>query len=128
MKLNITPTLFNEIFKETMDSSGLKGNELAKLAGRSTNNISRIRQGKDFPSIKDFMELIAIAEEVQPGFFEDFARRLIGESRRLTVSPEELIEALDSSEFGALMIAAGRRMCESGTQKGDAPAYQKIAS
>jgi predicted transcriptional regulator len=105
--------IFNDIFRETMDRLGLKGTDLAERAGRSRNNITEIRKGKVFPAIGDFVELLMICEEARPGFFEEFARQLIGQSRRLTVSPEEFVSSLDSSEFGALMYACAARVNQS---------------
>lgn len=102
--------IFNHTFRDTMDSLGVKGKELAERSGRSSQNISEIRSGKAFPTIGDFAELMMAAEEIAPGFCETFARRLTGESRRLTVSPEEFVNALDSSEIAAVLIAAGVRM------------------
>ena len=105
--------LFNDVFRETMDRQRVKGTQLADKAGRSRNNITEIRKGKVFPAIGDFVELLMLCEEESPGFFEDFARRLIGQSRRLTASPEEFVRSLDSSEFGALMYACAARINES---------------
>lgn len=118
MKLNkIEPDIFNKTLKETMDYMGLQGTNLAEKMGRSRNNISRIRNGKDFPSIKDFALLLEIAEQERTGFFEEFVARLAGKARKLTLSPEDFVNTLDSSEFGALMIAAGSRLCERGELK-----------
>ena len=55
--------------------------------------------------------LMAI-EKRCPGFFDDFCRQLSGQSRRMTISPEEFVNSLDSSEFAALMIASGRRLAK----------------
>lgn len=113
MKLNkIEPDIFNKTLKETMDYMGLKGVVLAEKSGRSCNNISRIRNGKDFPSVKDFAFLLEVAEQERPGFFEEFIARLTGKARKITISPEDFVNTLDSCEFGALMIAAGSRLCD----------------
>ena len=120
--------LFNDVFRETMDRLGVKGTQLAKRAGRSRNNITEIRKGKSFPAIGDFVELLMLCEEERPGFFEEFTRRLVGQSRRLTTSPEEFVNTLDSSEFGALMIAAGSRICEKRELRDDSMMRQPIAS
>lgn len=118
MKVNkIEPDIFNKTLKETMDYMGLKGVVLASKSGRSNNSISRIRNGKDFPSIRDFALLLELAEQERKGFFEEFMARLAGKARKVTLSPEELVDTLDSSELGALMIAAGSRLCEKGDSK-----------
>ena len=114
MKFNLDELIFNRTFKETMDHLNIQGSELAEKTGRSRNNISRIRGGKDCPTIKDFAGILIQAESICPGFFEEFCRRLISKSRKTTQSPKEFVSGLDSSEFGALMIAAGVRMCEKG--------------
>jgi transcriptional regulator with XRE-family HTH domain len=109
--------IFNDVFRETMDQLGIKGSYLAERSGRSRNNITEIRKGKAFPAIGDFVELLILCEEEKPGFFEEFARQLIGQSRRLTVSPEEFVGSLDSSEFGALMYACAARVNKSEISK-----------
>ena len=120
--------LFNDVFRETMDRLGIKGSQLAERAGRSRNNITEIRKGKSFPTVGDFVELLMICEEERPGFFEEFTRRLVGQSRRLTISPEEFVNTLDASEFGALMIAAGSRICQKRDLQDDTRRRQPIAS
>ena len=120
--------LFNDVFRETMDRLGVKGSQLAERAGRSRNNITEIRKGKSFPTVGDFVELLMLCEEESPGFFEEFTQQLIGQSRRLTTSPEELVNVLDSSEFGALMIAAGSRICEKRELHDDPRMRQLIAN
>lgn len=105
--------VFNDIFRQAMDRHRIRGIDLAKKAGRSRSNITEIRQGKSYPAIGDFVELLMLCEEESPGFFEEFARQLIGQSRRLTASPEEFVRSLDSSEFGALMYACAARINES---------------
>lgn len=119
--------LFNDIFRETMDRLGVKGSQLAERSGRSRNNITGIRQGKSFPTIGDFVELLMLCEEEKPGFFEEFTRHLVGQSR-VNTSPEEFVDALDLSEFGALMIAAGSRLCDERELQKDSKMRQIIAS
>jgi transcriptional regulator with XRE-family HTH domain len=120
--------LFNDVFRETMDRLGVKGSQLAERSGRSRNNITGIRKGKSFPTIGDFVELLMLCEEERPGFFEEFTRHLVGQSRRLNTSPEEFVDALDLSEFGALMIAAGSRICDKRELHEDSRMRQLIAS
>ena len=123
----IDPLLFNRTLKETMDYMGLQGTELAEETGRSRNNISRIRQGKDSPSIKELVVILNAAEKRKPGFFDEFSRRLSGKARRITVSPEEFVNSLDTSELGALMVAAGVRICGRG-EMSDYPLAQHLVS
>ncbi len=117
MKLHTN--LFNEAFRFAMSATQLKNLELCEASGKNAAWVSNLRNGKGNPTIHDFMELILLCEEMRPGFFEVFARKLIGESRRLTVSPEELVNSLDSSELGALMHAVGNRMCDASNRKDD---------
>ncbi|MGK7881113.1 MAG: hypothetical protein AB4060_13565 [Crocosphaera sp.] len=117
MKLNTS--ILNEAFRFAMTATQLKNLELCEATGRSQAWMSNLRNGKGNPGIRDFMELVMLCEEMRPGFFEIFARKLIGESRRLTVSPEELVNSLDSSELGALMHAVGNRMCDASNRKDD---------
>lgn len=117
MKLHVN--IFNEAFRFAMSATQLKNLELCEASGKNAASISNLRNGKGNPSIHDFLELVILCEQLRPGFFEVFARKLIGESRRLTVSPEELVNSLDSSELGALMHAVGNRMCEAGLRNQD---------
>lgn len=106
-------TTFNEIFKKAMDRSRVSSSDLATLSGRSRVNVSEIRNGKSFPTIGDFCELLGYAEQLSPGFCDLFGRLLVGETRRQTLNPEELINSLDSSELAALFYAAGSRIADS---------------
>jgi hypothetical protein len=105
-------TYFNKIFKEAMDEMGVSPSELADKAERTRTNISAIRGGRSFPNLNDFVRLLNCCEDIKPGFKELFVRMLLGETRRQTLNPEELIASLDSTELGALLIAAGSRMTE----------------
>lgn len=67
-------------FKTSMDAAGLRPSHLAERAGRSRQNISDIRNGRVSPNIRDFGELLAIAEELSPGFVERWATELVGAS------------------------------------------------
>ena len=130
MKLykEIEPTIFNKTLKETMDFMGLQGAELAEETGRSRNSISRIRNGKDFPSIQELAKLLNAAEKRVPGFFDEFARRLSGKARRMTASPEEFVNSLDSSEFGALMFACASRVSSESRSEHHERGYDLVAS
>ena len=103
---------FIRAFVKTIKSRGVQGKEVAEWTGRSPGNISRSRNGEDSPRLRDFMLILLEIEKRCPGFFDDFCRELSGQSRRLTISPEEFVNSLDSSEFAALMIAAGRRLAK----------------
>lgn len=106
----------NKIFKQTMDEMGVQPSVLAEKADRTRNNISDIRGGKSFPNLRDFVYLLNCCEELKPGFIEVYIRLLLGETRRQTLNPEELIASLDSTELGALLIAAGSRITEGRTE------------
>ena len=106
-------TTFNEAFKQAMDESGVEPSKLAELAGRSRTNISQIRNGKNSPSIGDFCELLGYAEQLRPGFSDLFGRILIGETRRQSLKPEELIDSLEPAEIGALLYALGAKLSDS---------------
>jgi transcriptional regulator with XRE-family HTH domain len=117
MKLHTN--VFNDAFRFAMSATQLKNLELCETSGKSQAWLSNLRNGKGNPGIQDFMELVMLCEQLRPGFFEIFTRKLIGESRRLTVSPEELVNSLDSSELGALMHAVGNRMCDASNRNQD---------
>ena len=101
---------FIQAFVRIIKVRGIQGKEVAEWTGRTPGNISRIRNGEDSPRLRDFMQILMAIEKRCPGFFDDFCRQLSGQSRRLTISPEEFVNCLDSSEFAALKIAAGRRL------------------
>ncbi|WP_139276408.1 CinA family protein [Spirulina major] len=63
-----------------MDAAGIRPSRLAERAGRSRQNISDIRNEKVSPNIRDFGELLAIAEEMSPGFMERWVAELVGAS------------------------------------------------
>lgn len=101
---------FIRAFVKILKARGIQGKEVAEWTGRTPGNISRIRNGEDSPRLRDFMLILLAIEKRSPGFLDDFCRQLSGQSRRLTISPEEFVSSLDSSEFAALMIAVGRRL------------------
>lgn len=70
--------MLNNFFRETMDSFGIRGAELARLANCSHNHISQIRHGKSFPPTSTFWELIEICEEIAPGFKEALGKKIAG--------------------------------------------------
>lgn len=76
--------MLNNFFRETMDSFGIKGKDLAQRAGCSYNNISEIRHGKSFPPINRFWELVEICEELAPGFKDGLATRISNSTDRRT--------------------------------------------
>lgn len=117
--MKVNKKSFNEAFRFAMSATQMKNLDLCKVTGKSQVWLSNLRNGKGNPGIQDFMEVILLCEEMRPGFFDIFTRKLIGESRRLTVSPEELVNSLDSSELGALMHAVGNRMCDASNRKDD---------
>ena len=98
----------NTIFKQTMDYMGVRGSDLAELAGCSRNNISEIRNGKVNPPIDKFWSLIENCERLAPGFKREFGKRLAGMNRKKVFSPEEFLDTLDSSQVAALTLALGR--------------------
>ena len=98
---------FNQVFKQAMDEMGIQPSELAEAAGRTRTNISSIRGAKSFPTLSDFVMLLNCCESLRSGFTECYIRLLLGETRRQTLKPEELISSLDSTELGALLIAVG---------------------
>jgi hypothetical protein len=103
----------NKIFKETMDKMGVQPSVLAEKAARTRNNISDIRGGKSFPNLRDFVHLLNACEEIKPGFIEVYVRLILGESRRQSLKPEELIDSLEPAEIGALLHALGSKMADS---------------
>lgn len=118
MKLNIEPLIFNATLKETMDFLGLQGTELAEAAGRTRQNISEIRQGKTFPSVKDFASILTAAEQKTPGFCQEFAKRLIQRISHLPAIYQEradldyLLEKMNSDELMQTIHLISSRLIE----------------
>ena len=67
-----------QAFKSAMDKTDLRPAVLAEAVGRSRNNISSIRNGKTSPKIDDFWMLLNAAEQLQPGFIEEWVKALLG--------------------------------------------------
>jgi len=86
---------------------------LALASGRSEANISQIRNGAVSPSIADFQDLIRVCDHLKPGFSDDFYTSLSSNG----LSPEKLVQQLDSSQLAALMFAIGQRIQTYGPQQ-----------
>jgi hypothetical protein len=99
---------FNRAFKETQDFFKIPNEEFALQINRSLSTLSRIRGGKSSPTLIEFSQMIEFAEECNPGFRNEFLRRLYSEGNAL--SPEEFINSLDSEEVASLLSAIGKRI------------------
>jgi hypothetical protein len=102
----------NLVFKKAMDESSIPASILAEKANRTRTNISSIRNGHTFPNLNDFVALLNVCEEIKPGFIETYIRLLLGETRRQTLKPEELIDSLEPAEIGSLLLALGTKLTE----------------
>lgn len=114
-------------FKQTMDSLGVRGSELAKRAGRSRNNISDIRNGHKLPNIQDFGMLLSLCEEMRSGFIEEFIGRLVGQTfqpqpivpqpqpiaaqpRQFIAQPRQFVAQLSNKQRSELLMAIAEEM------------------
>lgn len=88
-----------------MDVMELGVAELARLSGRSKNNISEIRLGKTNTTIETFGELLELADQARPGFIGEFSRRLAGGNFFFPGSPDALISELSQEQKAMLLMA-----------------------
>ena len=96
-----------QAFKISMDAAGVRPSRLAERAGRSRQNISDIRNGKVSPNIRDFGELLAIAEELSPGFMERWVTELVGASGFF--SPDA-IASLDRKQLSTMLCLIAEQL------------------
>lgn len=88
-----------------MDVMELGVAELARLSGRSKNNISEIRLGKTNTTIHTFGELLEVADQARSGFIREFSRRLAGGNIFFQGSPDALIAELSQEQKAMLLMA-----------------------
>ncbi|TVP63421.1 MAG: XRE family transcriptional regulator [Nodularia sp. (in: Bacteria)] len=106
--------MIHQLFKQAQDLYGIKGKELAKLAGISANHLSDFRSGKTWLSPEVLVSLLAAMDELAPGSRRYFCQ-LLAEQPVPTKKPSvgeklvELIELADDEEMEVAMIAIGRK-------------------
>jgi transcriptional regulator with XRE-family HTH domain len=102
----------HQLFKQAQDRNGIRGKELAKLAGISANHLSEFRSGKAWVSPEVFMALLEAMDSLAPGSRLYFCQLLAQEPmEKVNIKPNlvELIELADDEEIEAAMIAIGRK-------------------
>lgn len=106
----------HQILKQAQDDYGIKGKELATLAGISPNHLSGIRSGKAWPGPDVFMAILAAMEELAPGSRRYFCQLLAAEPTKKTNMGEKLVEMIefaDDEEMELAIIAIGRKWKQS---------------
>ncbi|MHC5762963.1 helix-turn-helix domain-containing protein [Nostoc sp.] len=106
--------MIHQLFKQAQDIYGIKGKELAKLAGISANHLSDFRSGKTWLSPEVLMSLLAAMDELAPGSRRYFCQLLADQpvpTKKSSVGEKlvELIELADDDEMEAAMMAIGRK-------------------
>ena len=114
MIAGIKSFMIHQLFKQAQDIYGIKGKELAKLAGISANHLSDFRSGKTWLSPEVLMSLLAAMDELAPGSRRYFCQLLAEEPvpvKKLSVGDKliEMIELADDDEMEMAMIAIGRK-------------------
>ncbi|MBW4635269.1 MAG: helix-turn-helix domain-containing protein [Iphinoe sp. HA4291-MV1] len=102
----------HQLFKQAQDRYGIRGKELAKLAGISANHLSEFRMGKAWVSPEVFVALLEAMDSLAPGSRLYFCQLLAQEPvKKVEMEPKlvELIELADDDEMEAAMIAIGRK-------------------
>jgi transcriptional regulator with XRE-family HTH domain len=114
MKLNnqVKIEIFNQSLKKAMDELGLSNEELAEVVGKHKGSISRIRNGKMFPHVNDFVDILNKAEMLRSGFLKVFAKHFLNQIELNPFFPESFVEDLDPRQLGTLLIYAGERLCQ----------------
>ncbi|MBD2778641.1 helix-turn-helix domain-containing protein [Iningainema tapete] len=104
----------HQLFKQTMDRHGIRGKDLAPLAGISPNHLSEFRSGKTWISPEVFMAMLEGMEQLAPGARRYFCQLLANESlteRKQSMGEKlvEMIEAADDEEIDLAMLAIGKK-------------------
>lgn len=100
------------IFKEKLARYSIRQNDIAAIMGRSPGNISDILKGRQNPTLTTFMQVLGAAEEVYPGFADEYWRAVAGHQ-----SLGQFVSSLDSTELGILLTLAGQRLIDNQNQQ-----------
>ncbi|MEC4814719.1 MAG: helix-turn-helix transcriptional regulator [Scytonema sp. PMC 1069.18] len=110
------PQQVHHLFKQAMDRYGVRGKELAAIAGITPNHLSDFRSGKKWVGPDVFMALLEGMEQLSPGSRRYFCQLLAEESSSEKKTDDnfgekliEMIEAADDDTMEAAMIAIGRK-------------------
>ncbi|MDF5720215.1 MAG: helix-turn-helix transcriptional regulator [Rhizonema sp. PD37] len=106
-------TQINQLFKQAMDHYGVRGKDLAAIAGISPNHLSDFRSGKKWIGPEVFMSLLEGMEKLSPGSRQYFCELLAGESSTKTTQAKHhlvgLIENASDDEVELAILAISRR-------------------
>lgn len=105
--------MIHELFKQTMNRYGIRGKDLAPLAGISPNHLSEFRSGKTWISPEVFLGMLEGMEKLAPGSRQYFCELLnekpLPEKTNIGEKLVALIEAADDDEMEQLLLAIGRK-------------------
>jgi len=107
-------TQIHLLIKQTMDRYGIRGKDLAEIAGIGASHISDVRSGKKWVSPEVFIALLEGMDTLAPGSRHYFCQLLAGEelsSKKATVGEKiaELIEVADDNDIETALLAIGRK-------------------
>ena len=105
--------MIHELFKQTMNRYGIRGKDLAPLAGISPNHLSEFRSGKTWISPEVFLGMLEGMEKLAPGSRQYFCELLnekpLPEKTNIGEKLVALIEAADDDEMEQLLLSIGRK-------------------
>jgi DNA-binding Xre family transcriptional regulator len=102
----------HELVKLAMDRYGVKGTELSKIAGISTNHISQFRNGKAWLTEDTLENMLEAMDHLSPGSKKYFCELLANQhisrmdNKQLLI---DLIENANADEVEAALLAIGRK-------------------
>lgn len=104
----------HQLFKETMNRYGIRGKDLAPLAGITPNHLSEFRSGKTWVSPEVFVAMLSGMEKLAPGSRRYFCQLLAEEplpEKRQSMKEKlvEMISVADDEEMEAALRAMGPR-------------------
>ncbi|WLT40374.1 helix-turn-helix domain-containing protein (plasmid) [Synechocystis sp. B12] len=108
------------IFKEKLARYSIRQNDIAAVLGRSPGNVSDILKGRKNPTLTTFMQVLSAAEQICPGFTDEYWRAVAGHQ-----SLGQFVSSLDSAELGILLTLAGQRLIDNQSQQWTNPLMQK---
>lgn len=97
--------------KKTQDFYGVRGKDLAELAGIGVPHLSQIRSEKSWPSEEVLMQLLGAMESLAPGSRLHFCTLLAG--LQVTPAVKELeFEEMGDEELGAFVVRASDELAK----------------
>lgn len=87
-----------QLFKQTMDFYGIKGRELALLAGITPAHLSDFRSGKNWVSPEVFSKLLSSMNQIAPGSRQYFCQLLAEEPLQKSTVGERIVDMIELAD------------------------------